>query len=67
MGAKIHPVNKQMEERKMPKPHPVCIMSLVVKKGLTPTQAASECVKAGKFHGISKLAEEYRKIVGKTK
>lgn len=51
----------------MVKPHPVCVMSLVVKKGLTPSQAASECVKLGKFHGISKLAEEYRKIVGKTK
>jgi len=48
----------------MPKAHPICVMKKVVDQGLSKEEAERACIREGKVHGISRLAEEYRRITG---
>jgi len=42
-------------------------MKKVVVDGKSPHTAKEECLREGKFHGVSVLSEKYKTIIGKYK
>lgn len=57
-------MSEKKGDARMVKPHPTCVMRKMVKENKSRKVAEEECIEEGKVHGISRLAEEYRRLIG---